>query len=144
MLTRRSASENSSRRYCEAMATITCTKLFVRSVQSFVSVAHLPCRGRHCTREDNHASLYIFLLQNSKQPVHEKSIMERECTWRTDFRIVLTPTLLSSVKKTKIWSDALCLDCVKKFSWLRLPKFQTWEGTQWQGMAYSTIPLLLA
>jgi len=34
--------------------------------------------------------------------------------------MVFTPTLRSSVKKTKIWSDGSSLAAVKKLSWFRL------------------------
>jgi hypothetical protein len=40
----------------------------------------------------------------------------------TNFRIVFTPTLFSSEKKTKIWSPGFTREFVKKLSWFRLAR----------------------
>ena len=40
--------------------------------------------------------------------------------------MVFTPTLRSSVKKTKIWSDGSSLAAVKKLSWFRLRTKEEW------------------
>lgn len=38
----------------------------------------------------------------------------------TNFRMVFTPTLFSSEKKTNIWLEGSVRELVKKFSWFRL------------------------
>ena len=76
--------------------------------------------------------------EHEKRPIGDTKI--------APFFMVFTPTVLSSEKNTKIWSDGLWRELVKKLSWFRLTNAISWNWNIPSIIinAYSTLPAWFA
>lgn len=92
-------------------------------LQIFIRETHLSSGWCHSTGENDDTLVNRLFFKNTNESAKEH--VEDNDVDQTDlkvayFRMVLTPTLLSSEKNTKIWSLASRWWFVKKLSMLRL------------------------